>query len=286
MPSTRTCTTSGRRVYQVLTDDEDAGHVVGPVVAGLEEDAAVAGHLGLRGEGFAHDEAVDGTRRECSRHVGRGHLHHLDVGGIHVPDLHGAEEDEALVGEAAGDGDGAAFEVGEGFDGAVVADDERAAVAVAEVDDLDGDALRFERDGHGGDDEGGLDLVGDEGFLHLGEALEHAGEEEFAVVGELGDVVGDGAGELAGDGEIGYGDLALGFGAVVVEDGGPVDVEPGVHAGDEDEPCGGGEEEDFFRDGSLIGCTVACRKLRWLIGLVRSVETAVQRRKSDKYRGL
>lgn len=35
------------RVDEVLADDEDAGHVVGPVVAGLEEDAAEATHLGL-----------------------------------------------------------------------------------------------------------------------------------------------------------------------------------------------------------------------------------------------
>ena len=46
-------------------------------------------------------------------------------------------------------------------------------------------------------------------------------------------VVGDRAGELAGDGEIGDGDLALRRRAIVVEDRGPVDVQIGMQAGDE-----------------------------------------------------
>ena len=111
--------------------------------------------------------------------------------------------------------------------------DDRAAVAMAEIDDLDGHTLRLERDGQRSDDEGGLHFVGDERFLDLGEALEQARNEDLAVVRELGNVVGDRAGELAGDGEIGDADFSLGERAIVVEDGCPVHVQPAVQCGDQ-----------------------------------------------------
>ena len=87
-----------------------------------------------------------------------------------------------LVREAAGDGDGAAAQIGDGVDGTVVADDERAAIAMTQVDDLDGNPLRPERDGHGSNKEGRLHTVGDESFLDFREALKHARKEDLAVV--------------------------------------------------------------------------------------------------------
>ena len=86
---------------------------------------------------------------------------------------------QALVGEAAGNGDGAAAHIGKGLDRAVLAHHHRAAVAMAEVDDLDGHALRPKCNRQRRDDEGGLHLVGDERFLDLGKALEQAGQKDL-----------------------------------------------------------------------------------------------------------
>ena len=91
--------------------------------------------------------------------VGRRHLHHLDVARLDARRLHRAEEDQPLVGEAARDGDGAPAQIGERFDRPVFPHHHGAAVAMAEVDDLDRHALRLERDRQRRDDEGRLHLV-------------------------------------------------------------------------------------------------------------------------------
>ena len=84
MPSTSTCTACGRLVDDVLAHDHDAGHVVGPVLAGVEEHAAEAADLGLRRVGLAHREGVDRAGRERAGDVGRRHLDHLHVRGRHA----------------------------------------------------------------------------------------------------------------------------------------------------------------------------------------------------------
>ena len=168
-------------VDQILPHDENAGHVVGPVFAGLEEDAAKAAQFRLRGKRLTHRESIDGAGRQGAGDIGRRHLDHLDFARLDAPHLHGAEDQQALVGKAAGNGDGAAAHIGEGLDGAVFAHHDRAAVAVAQVDDLDGNALGFESDGQRRDDEGGLHAVRDQRFLDLGKALEHARQKDFAA---------------------------------------------------------------------------------------------------------
>ena len=99
--------------------------------------------------------------------------------GVHAVLLERAEHDQPLVGEAAGDGD----DLGRAgratvLHRPVLLHDHGAAVAVAEVDDLDRHALRPQGDGHRRDHERRLHLVGDQRFLDLGEALEHPRDED------------------------------------------------------------------------------------------------------------
>ncbi len=176
--------------------------------------------------------------------IGGRHLDQLDFAGLDAPHLHGAQHQQALVGKAAGDGDGAAAQICDGFDGAVFADDDRAAVTMAQVDDLDVDSLGLQRKGQRGNDEGGLHAVGDQCFLDLRKALKQSGQEHFTGERVLGNVVGDRAGELAGGGEIGNGDFSFLRGLIVIQDRAPVHVEPGVQAGDEQQP-GEDAEDDF-----------------------------------------
>ncbi len=70
-------------------------------------------------------------------------------------------------------------------------------------------SLRLESNGQRGNDEGGLNLVGDQRFLDLRKALKHSGQKHFTGQRVLGNVVGDRTGELAGDGKIGDGDFSF-----------------------------------------------------------------------------
>ena len=138
--------------------------------------------------------------RESAVYVRRGHLDHLDLVRLDSPYLHGAKDEETFVGKAAGDRDGATAHVGEGLNGSIFANDDCAAIAMAEVDDLDRHALVLERKSEGRDDERSLHAVGDQCLFHLRETLEHTGQEHFSGERVFGDVVGHRAGELAGDG--------------------------------------------------------------------------------------
>src|SRR5579859_7911424 len=220
-------------VDEVLTHDKNARHVVWPIFASLKQDAAKAAEFGLRGKGLTHDERVDGVRGQGTRNVGRRHLDHLDFAGLDAPYLHSAKDQKALIGEAAGNSDGAAAHVRKGLDGSVFADHDRAAVTVAQVDDLDGNSLRNESNGQRGYDESGLYAVGDERFLDFRKALKHSGQIHLAGQRVFGNVVRYGAGELAGDGKISNDNFTFCGRLVVIEDGAPVHIEPGVQSGDE-----------------------------------------------------
>ncbi len=131
------------------------------------------------------------------------------------------KSNQAFVGEAAGDGDRAAFQIGKSFDRAVLFDDDGAAIAMAEIHHLDRNALRSQGNGQGRNNEGRLHLIGDQRFLDFRKALEHARQKHLAVLREFRDVVGHRASELAGDRKIGDSDLALGAEAIVIENGRP-----------------------------------------------------------------
>ena len=111
------------------------------------------------------------------------------------------------------------------------------------------DALRLQRDRHRRDDERRLHLVRDERFLDLGEALEHPRDEELAGLGELRDVVGHRAGEVAGHRDVGDVELPLVGRDEVVREDRPVHVEDGVQRRDDDEPRGDAERAMRFGAG-------------------------------------
>src|SRR5271156_2893522 len=128
-------------VDEILADNENAGHVIGPVVACLKENPAIARHFCLRGKWLAHRDRVNCASRECSRYIGGSHLDHMNLVRLDSPYLHRAKEEQSLVREAAWNGHGTAAHVCEGLDGAVFAHHYRAAIAMAKVDNLDGNSL-------------------------------------------------------------------------------------------------------------------------------------------------
>jgi hypothetical protein len=115
---------------------------------------------------------------------------------------------------------------------------------MAEVNDLDVDSLGFQSKGEGGNDEGGLNAVRDQRFLDFRKALKQPGQKHFTGERVFGNIVGDRTGELAGGGEIADGNFSFLRGLVVVQDGAPVHVEPGMQSGNEKQP-GKDAEDDF-----------------------------------------
>src|SRR5258708_21208812 len=96
----------------------------------------------------------------------------------HAVVLQRLEDDEALVGEAAGDGDHLAAQIGHMPDVAVTAHDDRTAVAVSEVNDLHRNALSPQGDGHRRDHERRLHPPGHQPPFDLRKTLEEARYEE------------------------------------------------------------------------------------------------------------
>ncbi len=77
-------------------------------------------------------------------------------------------------------------------------------------------------------DEGGLHPIRDQRFLDLRKALKHSGQKHFARQRVLGNVVGYRAGELAGGGEVGNGDFSFLERPIVIQNSGPIHVQPGM----------------------------------------------------------
>ena len=106
MPSTSTCTDLGPLVDHVLPHHQDAGHVVRPVLARVEEHAAEAAHLRLRRERLAHREGVDRALAASAPATSGGAISTILMSLAVMPFCFmRAEHDQPLVGEAAGDGD-------------------------------------------------------------------------------------------------------------------------------------------------------------------------------------
>src|ERR1700733_3767270 len=119
-------------IDKVLAYDQNARHVVRPILASLKQDSSKAAYFRLRWKGLPHHKGIDGMGREGAGNIGGRHLDHLDLAGLDTKYLHSAEEQQALVGKAARNGNGAAAHIGKGLDGAVLADDDCAAVTVAQ----------------------------------------------------------------------------------------------------------------------------------------------------------
>jgi len=116
--------------------------------AGVEEHVAEAAQLHLGRVGLAHGEAVDGARRQRSRHVWRGHLHQLHRGRRQAMLLERLEQDKPLVREAARHGHGAPGQVRHGAHGpggvqgqgqARRQEDERDGRPIPDAEEEDGD---------------------------------------------------------------------------------------------------------------------------------------------------
>ena len=233
----------GTPVDDVLPRDDHARHVVGPVLAGLEEHAPEAAQLRLRRVRLAHRERVDRAGRERARDVRRRHLDHPDRCRRDSMRRERFEDDQPLVGEAARNRDDVAGKVLDRADRSVLAHDHRAPVAVSEVNDLDRRSLRGERDRHRRDHEAHLHPVGDQSFLDLGEALEHPGDEDVPVERVPGDEIGHRARQVAGHRDVGDVQFALRQRQSGVQEARPVDVQREVGGRERDGPDRDGEHD-------------------------------------------
>ena len=229
-------------VDDFLARDDHAGHVVGPVLAGVKEHAPEPAELRLRRVRLAHGERVDRAGGERARDVGGRHLHHLHGARRDAMLRERFEHDQPLVREATRDRDHVARKVFDRVNGTVLPHDYGASVAVAEVDDLDRRALRDERDRHRRDHESHLHPVGEESLLDLGEPLEHPGYEDVSVERVAGNEIGDRTSQVARDRDVSDVQLPLRERQAVVHDARPVDVQREVGRGQERGP--GDDHED------------------------------------------
>ena len=123
-------------VNNILADDQDARHIVRPVVPGLEKHSSKPPHLGLRWKRLPHGEGINGTRRQRSGNVRRCHFHQPHFAGLNAELFQHAKHDQPFIREPTWNGNSAAPQIQRTLYRSGLPYNDRTSVPMAEVDDF------------------------------------------------------------------------------------------------------------------------------------------------------